>query len=254
MAKIKNPIRFRFENAAEARAVEARVATKSDIAIERDGKVLTISTADMKILSRNAKAEGVTGYEVAGRGRPKAGEESSVRTVGAEPEPQKKGSVKKPAKRGEDLSSRPKGRKEKEEEVPAKKKKKDSIEKTARGKKLSDQIEMHDGSRSPRRPTARTVAKGKSTEATSKKNAVKESSNKTRPVISADIVSSQIEKVWFNLKTNAMTVKFHHTESKYRYSDVSFKSFKEFMLADSQGSYFANNIKGIYEYVKLKAR
>ena len=84
----RGQIRFSFESAADAKAVEDRVAHKADWFIQRTGKVITISDGGVKSLDRACNALEVSAREVVGRGRPKAGEE--LRRVGAEPKQKRK--------------------------------------------------------------------------------------------------------------------------------------------------------------------
>lgn len=91
-------IRFRFDSAQDAKAVEERLNKKPSLDFTRTGRTITIPASKIKVLDTAATAEDVTGNVVAGRGRPRA-DDDSVKTVGVEPKAAKKSKGKKaPAK------------------------------------------------------------------------------------------------------------------------------------------------------------
>lgn len=74
-------IRFRFDSAADAKIVAEHIDSGNRIKYTRTGRTIAVAEDNISVLNSAAKREGVTAHEVAGRGRPKAGEETS-RTIG----------------------------------------------------------------------------------------------------------------------------------------------------------------------------
>lgn len=73
---------------------------------------------------------------------------------------------------------------------------------------------------------------------------------KTKPTVwKMDVDSSTIEKVAYNVDKSKLLVTFKNG-GKYVYDDVTLEEFTLFSTADSKGSWFANNIKGIKEFRK----
>lgn len=106
-SKKTEQVRFSFESAAAAKAVEERLNVKSSVNFVRTGRTITISERSIKALDNAAKAEGASATEVAGRGRPKA--DVAIRHVGIvrkgpKPKTRTKASVKS-NKRRHDLAS-----------------------------------------------------------------------------------------------------------------------------------------------------
>lgn len=62
--------------------------------------------------------------------------------------------------------------------------------------------------------------------------------------------SSVIKKAQYNYSTNALTIEFTKGES-YQYDGVEVRVFNEFVEANSQGIYFAQNIKENYSWNKI---
>lgn len=73
-------VRFSFDSAAAAKAVDERLSMKSSANFVRTGRTITIPERSIKSLDNAAKAVGVAASEVAGRGRPKA--DVTLRHVG----------------------------------------------------------------------------------------------------------------------------------------------------------------------------
>lgn len=64
------------------------------------------------------------------------------------------------------------------------------------------------------------------------------------------VTSSTIESIEYTFETNALEVVFLNG-SRYRYYFVPNSVFEDFANADSQGKYFAKNIRNTYEYEKM---
>lgn len=282
-------VRVRFTSAADAKAVEERLNTKAGAEVERRGRTITVPETAFRALSRAADSEGVSGTEVGSRGRPKSGEEApTLRTVGptkssAKKKPSEKVGGKKQAgkKTPRDLIQ---GLPE-EARIGIKKRKfvvlcpstadakklvkaiggvgvqgaratiMDFDEASARKavKKAAAALEFpviyEDGFTNKKKPvidsgTARRPGSKKVAKPPLKKV------GKSKPVVSMNVVSSTIAKVWYNMVTLNFTVEFQNG-SKYRYADVSLKEFKAFVCADSQGKYFTAHIKDVKETTKL---
>ena len=63
--------------------------------------------------------------------------------------------------------------------------------------------------------------------------------------------SSNLASVGYDAKKKILEIEFNHG-GVYQYFDVPKDVFDELMDADSHGKYFVHNIKGEYEYVKIK--
>lgn len=62
--------------------------------------------------------------------------------------------------------------------------------------------------------------------------------------------SKTISKVEYTEETQKLIITFT-TGKRYEYSAVPFSVVREMLAADSVGSYFAQNIKGVYNYRQL---
>lgn len=65
-----------------------------------------------------------------------------------------------------------------------------------------------------------------------------------------ELKSSLLKSCIYNAEATELTVTFHN-ETMYTYQNVSAEEYDAFLKADSQGSYFAKNIKGKKEFVKI---
>ena len=104
-SKKEETVRFRFASAQDSKAVEERLSKKSSLDFTRTGRTITIPASKIKVLDNAASAEGVTGNVVAGRGRPRA-DDDSVKTVGVAPKAGKVKSKSKKSKKDDDSYQR----------------------------------------------------------------------------------------------------------------------------------------------------
>jgi len=65
-----------------------------------------------------------------------------------------------------------------------------------------------------------------------------------------EVVSSQFKKVKYNSEEKTLIITFNNNK-RYEYSGMSAEQFKNFMEADSLGSYFGKHIKGHFDYRPL---
>jgi hypothetical protein len=79
---------------------------------------------------------------------------------------------------------------------------------------------------------------------------LKKPSERTKPLWRLVIQSSNLESAIYNVQHKRLTVTFV-SGARYRYEKVSIKEFTEFTLAESQGSWFSENIKDVKETTKL---
>ena len=63
--------------------------------------------------------------------------------------------------------------------------------------------------------------------------------------------SNNIKQVGYDAENEALFVEFSYG-GKYIYSDVPQKMFDLMMDADSTGSFFSKQIKGVYEFTKVE--
>lgn len=66
------------------------------------------------------------------------------------------------------------------------------------------------------------------------------------------VSSSNVGSIGYDEASNVLEVGFKTKsgESVYQYYGVPLEMYNDFMSADSKGSFFAQNIKGVYEYKK----
>jgi len=74
--------------------------------------------------------------------------------------------------------------------------------------------------------------------------------NSREEATSYEFDSSVIKKAMYNHTSQQLTVEFNNG-STYLYEGVEARVFNDFVEADSQGMYFAENIKESYSYTKL---
>lgn len=65
-----------------------------------------------------------------------------------------------------------------------------------------------------------------------------------------EVKSSNIDSVGYDKNSSTLFIQFHD-KSTYLYHSVPEFEFKQLLIVDSVGSYFANNIKNNYSYEKL---
>lgn len=66
------------------------------------------------------------------------------------------------------------------------------------------------------------------------------------------VQSSNLEQVAFDPKTSTLYVRFKSSPSfHYVYDNVKEDMFRQFLAADSLGSFFARQIKGVFEFKKV---
>lgn len=64
------------------------------------------------------------------------------------------------------------------------------------------------------------------------------------------VISSNIRGIAYDEITGGMAVEFTNG-STYEYSDVPKQVYEDFVHDGSPGSYFHNNIKGVYRYARV---
>lgn len=280
--KTRNPkvetIRVRFGSAADAKAVEERMNVKATFDVERRGRTITIPSNGFKALARAADAESVSGTEVGARGRPKNGEAPELRTVGPAPTAKRAKKPKKvlnTKKTRDVIAPLPSSAKIGEKKGKAKYvilcpagSDASKLAKAISGKRDGARVVIIGGDEKSVRIAAKSAARSleipiilesgftKNPKTVQRKKAGKKTlpkkSGKTKPVVSIVLSSSNLAKAWYNLETNNLTLEFT-SGAKYRYSDVSLREFKQFVLADSQGQFFTANIKDVKPTKKLSA-
>ena len=62
--------------------------------------------------------------------------------------------------------------------------------------------------------------------------------------------SSNIESIGYDSESQTLEIEFLKG-SIYQYFDVPQNVYEEMMVADSQGKYLAQNIKGVYRFSKV---
>ena len=65
------------------------------------------------------------------------------------------------------------------------------------------------------------------------------------------VESSNIKAVGYDDATEELTVEFHNG-SQYRYSQVDREVFEQLVKAPSVGGYFSLNVKGIFDFKRIK--
>lgn len=65
------------------------------------------------------------------------------------------------------------------------------------------------------------------------------------------VTSSQIAAVGFNPETKQLRVSFIHGNSLYEYDGVEQETYDDLVNASSVGSYFAQNVKGVFPYRRI---
>lgn len=67
------------------------------------------------------------------------------------------------------------------------------------------------------------------------------------------VESSNLEQIAFDVKTSTLYIRFKsNVRVHYVYSDVKEELYRQFMAADSLGSFFARQIKGVFEFKKVE--
>lgn len=233
--------RFRFFNAADAKAVEERLSRKSSVDYVRTGRVIAIDATKSRILENAASAEDVEVFVIGPRGRP-AKDEAAPKAKKA-PAAAKK-TTKKTSKKKGSLASMT----EIADEIKkaAKTKKRGPVMKKGDPKEVLGGIpDEHRHVSKKRRLKAKQLVKP-----SSRKSKVAKAGS-TRPVWILNITSTNLTKAWFNVQNETLTVEFK-SGKRYRYSDVSIEEFAEFTLAESQGKWFIENIKDSKDYKELR--
>ena len=64
------------------------------------------------------------------------------------------------------------------------------------------------------------------------------------------VFSSNINSVGYNKETFTLEIEFHHG-GIYIFYNISPTIFHELMASTSKGIYFANNIKGKYDFIRI---
>lgn len=72
------------------------------------------------------------------------------------------------------------------------------------------------------------------------------------PAAMQEVESTMIKEVGYDAAAQVLTVVFATTNEKYAYSGVPEDVYKALMAAESKGSFFAQNIKGKYEFKKVE--
>lgn len=287
-------VRFRFETAANAKAVEERMNVKSTVGVVRTGRTLTLAETGFKALDRAATAEGVSGSEVGQRGRPKAGEAPQTRTAGV-------AAGKKTRRPADDVdvnARKKKATKAKGTDATPKKPKMQFVVLTpspADATKLAKALEAkRDGARviinGVDEATARAAIKSVTRKLEIPTKLESGFTKKAKPQLDKADRFSKLDKlpktvlgrrpkskkvkrpsertkpvVTIAISSSTLTRAWYNFKtnaltlefkngSRYRYAKVSLKEFTAFVLADSQGVHFTENFKDVKETTKLKAR
>lgn len=64
------------------------------------------------------------------------------------------------------------------------------------------------------------------------------------------VSSSDIDSIWYSEENEILEIEFH-SWGIYQYSWVPLSEYQNLMSAGSHGSYFAQNIKNVYPFIKL---
>lgn len=66
-----------------------------------------------------------------------------------------------------------------------------------------------------------------------------------------DVTSSNIAQVGWNPDKDILGVRFQNG-TEYLYSGASLGLYEEFLVAESAGAFFAKNVRGKYEYARIR--
>jgi len=72
-----------------------------------------------------------------------------------------------------------------------------------------------------------------------------------KPIVYVKAFSTSIERCLYKQEEEQLYVEFKNG-SVYRYEEVTFKEFTNFLKSESQGSFLAKKIKNVKDYVKVK--
>lgn len=65
------------------------------------------------------------------------------------------------------------------------------------------------------------------------------------------VTSSSVRSIGYDADENVLEIEFQ-SGGIYRYADVAHSTYEEFLSARSQGSYFHENVRGQYDYHRVR--